>query len=360
MTIVWDHSSENFDGYYIERNGQRIDTLSSTERKYVDGNGIPGNTNEYSIITFVKREGEEYESVPVVKSAHFPTIPTMSAFAFPNSDLGSVDFAWFDTFLPPQTEGFRIYRRDETSDWGDPIATLGRNEMSYQDFTGVPGVVYQYDLRVVVSADQVLYESAPKIKECPDIIPDCVLGPTYPNVPTPENFLASDDKDNHVELTWLYDTLIFNDGFYVYDGDDNKIATVPVGKRKYNDIVNNVLPEGPYTYKIRAYKILDGNEYLSDPISVSDANTVATVGNVTTFTASDGEFSTKVILSWEEETTSIGDLKIYRDAVHIASVPASYDVYIDTEGIPGKEYIYVLKDENDLSIADLGSKKSQR
>ena len=339
ITLDWGHKSGHFDGYYIERDGVVIDTLDKTARTYIDREGVPGQVQEYRVITFVAKNNLLYESVPVKIVWNYPKIkPVGNLQITPDSLLGNITLRW--DYTPEDTEGYNIYRDDIL------IATIsGRENRFYNDITGIPQIAYVYDVRAFDIRDEQQHESD-----------EVTANINYPGVPVPTSVTASDSGFiNHITVNWEYQA-ISNDGFYIYK-DGIRVDTVDAGRRSFRQVFNQTT-SGSYT--VMAFRDINGHEYLSD---LSDADAGSTGTNMvntslTNVTASKGIHLNKVSVSWEFTGTNDTNVQIYRDSEHLATIPAINKVYQDIDGIPGKAYVYSIKLAPNDSKADIGYRKA--
>ena len=356
IQVSWDHLSNNVDGYFVYRNNTLIDTLYQDTTGYksmIDRQGVPGEVYTYRVSTFAKRKGMLYESVPFNSDEiTYPAIRLLTGVsASPNVPLGIVNLSWnYDLNEPEDVTGYKVYRNGELIK-----VVTGKENTSFTDNTGTPEADYMYEVRVFDIRDKVSYESE-----------GVAVNSIYPKVPVPFNVVATNDLKNQIKITWDYNA-VNNDGFVILRKSGNstvEVDRVPAGKRSFAHIINEkVEKDSTFDYYVQTYKdrpCPTCPDYLSELSNPAEgtikANTPPT--DLTNLEVSAGTYLNRVSVGWQYTGADTdADVKVYRDGVHLATVPARNNIFNDNDGVPGKKYVYrvVL---GDSSIAALGHKKA--
>ncbi|MEM9337746.1 MAG: T9SS type A sorting domain-containing protein [Bacteroidota bacterium] len=340
ITLSWSHESSHHDGYLIERDGILIDTLNYGTRTVNDPEGIPGAEYEYRVISYVDKGGVWYESVPIKTTLSYPAIHPVSGLqAVPDPALGQLELWW--TYVPEDVTGYHVYRDHElTATISDPSVT------SWTDTEGTPGISHTYEVVAFVLRDGQEYSGV-----------QSVVG-DYPMVPAPLAVVASDEASvNFIEISWEHAPQNHS-GFYLYEGNaTTRIATLTAGKRRFKQVYDESGMVNR-TYRLRAFREVNGEEYLSDFSNEAMGTTGAngSSGNLNNVTASKGAYTNRVSVTWE--STNPGNVKIYKDEQHIATEPALNGIYQDVDATPGQEYVYRVElIAEGYSLADKGYRK---
>jgi len=273
VTLSWEYTPDAADGFEIYRDGELIAEIEGTVLSYgnlplvsgdtmvINGNasyddyeGDPGTTHTYHVLAYVVREGDRYtsgiEELFLTTSAVFPEVSQVIGLdVAPKAAFGSVQLEF--GFPPNIVQGFQIIRD------GLPIDTvfeINQGDYTYQDFTGIPGEEYTYTVRAYdLRKGQVYFGGT----VCEETV-------TYPIVPTPQNFTASQGTfENHIELSWLLAFEAVIDSFYLENLTLGTTTSIAPGKRGYVDVVNTFTEE-QYEYRVRAARINEGQEVFSD------------------------------------------------------------------------------------------------
>ena len=338
LQLDWQHTSGNIEGYFLYRDSTLIDTLyrqDTTAYRTIDREARPG-PHRYQVTTFTTRGDLAYESVPVNLEVSYPDLllPT-NLTAQPDNLRGTVKLDW--GYTADDIEGYEIYRN------GTLIATLLKGATSLVDATGTPGVHYTYGVEAFdLRRDTV--SSSP-----------ATIDAQYPNVPAPTSITASDTAFfNHITIGWGYEALN-NEGFYIYR-DGTNVGTVAGGQRNFREVFQETTSG---SYQVSAFRKIAGIIYESDRSSPDPGSTkdIQPSPYLTNMAASDGAYINKTKLTWKY-TGPGGNVKIYREEEHIKTVPATDEVYSDTEGQAGKKYIYRALLADGRGSADLGHRKA--
>jgi len=273
VTILWEYLDGAADGFNIYRDGELIASVQDTFLNfgsrpneqgdvifengfgaYQDYSGAPGTVHEYYVLAYVDREGTRYESgveeLYLKLDETFPQLAEVKSLDVGiNDDLGTVQVLFdYEQFI---AKGFIILKD------GIPLDTILQDNSEsfvYQDFSGSPGEINEYSVRVYDVRDGVTYFSA---TNCSEIL-------EFPSVPVPQNLSASKgDFFNYIELDWQFELEAFVDSFHLENVTLGETTSYPSGRRKHVDVVNNNL-DPSYFYRIRASRVTPITTIYSD------------------------------------------------------------------------------------------------
>ena len=324
------HTSENFTGFKVYRDGALIATLSSSALAYYDKKGRPGTEHTYTITAYALKEGQEYESAhrtfPMEVYPLLHPVTDVAANLLPDK----VQLTWIPTTktLFRNFDGANIYRN------GTLIGTVHKGvEAKFDDLTGIPGTNYTYDFRNFKYNENTDDESEP--------VSITVL---YPNVTMPTNLVASDDAHTgYIALQWQH-TSENHDGFVILR-DTDTVAVVPLETTVYKDAVPGSAVSTTYTYTIKAFRELAGTKYYS--AAATDHGSAQASGSTevispANFTASN-DLSGHVLLQWEYPEYILSTFNIYRDGTLLTTLPTDNRVYYDYTAEPNRIYMYQIQ-----------------
>ncbi len=138
VQITWTDNSDDEEGFYIRREGTKIDSVAADVESYDDLTATPGTTYEYCVSAY-KACGESGQSCDDGTRKAIPDAPTDCAAS---SDLcGSVHFCWSDN--SDNETKFYIYRDAALLDSVDADINC------YDDLSGTPGTEYEYCVTAV-------------------------------------------------------------------------------------------------------------------------------------------------------------------------------------------------------------------
>ncbi len=283
VSIRWEYAPDAAQGFEIYRDGQLIaeiddqslafgdlpvavgDTLmTGNVAIYDDYSGLPGINHTYHVLPYVERDGDRYtsgiEELFLQESIVYPQLAEVSGLdVAQNNVLGSAEINFtYDQFV---VDGFQILRDGVVIDTVlSSIDTEGVSDYTAQDFTGLPGQVYTYSVRAFDRRIGVTYFGSVL---CEETI-------TYPIVPTPQDFTASQGTfENHVEIDWAFSTEAFVDSFYLENITLGVVEVFSTGKRRFIDVVND-FSDDKYQYRMRASRINEGQTTYSQWTDVRD------------------------------------------------------------------------------------------
>lgn len=315
VAISWVDMSNIEDGYYIYRDGARIDSTGANESWVDDTTGLPDSMYNYEVRAFA--EGEQ--SAAVSDSGwRGVVLPPVNVSASDGEYGDRVVITWED-----QTDvelGYRVYRDSVL------IGTTAANETRFEDTGIVFGVTYTYCVATVKDGTIDAIES----------IWVCDEGGT--GLTPPANVSASDSTyDDRITITW--DDLCPNeDGYEIARAltpDTVVLDTTRANVEVYHDFTadSNIT----YTYFVRAV-----NDSGGVSAAVADDGFMSIVLAPTNIEATDGTFEDHVDITWESQSKTAVLFKIYRDGAFIKSLSVGYNSYSDYGGTAGQVYDYTV------------------
>ncbi|MFH1568439.1 MAG: Ig-like domain-containing protein [Gemmatimonadota bacterium] len=310
VQVTWTDRSAIEAGYYIHRDGVRIDSTKVDAELYRDTMAVAGVTYEYEVLAF---DRERYTSEADGDDGYRGIIfPPLAVKASDGQYPGKVVVTWRD-----QAEGelgYNVYRD------GGFLSAVAADAESFVDHSPAAGQTHQYCVRTLRAGGA---ESA-------QICDSGGIG----ILPPPNNVAATDlTLDDRVEITWA-DTSNLEDGFYI-DRDGARYDTTGANSTWYSDA--GALPGTPHQYCVSAFSDSGG---VSTP--VCDSGTKSVVLAPTNAQATDGSFEGQVEITWESVSTTAVLFRITRDDTLIKTVDGDRRVYRDQGGTAGADYQYCV------------------
>jgi hypothetical protein len=133
VQVTWTDNSDDEAGFYIRREGTKIDSVAADVESYDDPTASPGTTYEYCVSAY-KACGESGQSCDDGTRKRIPAIPADCAASDDLCD--SVHFCWTDN--SDNETKFYIYRDAALLD------SVDADVECYDDLSASPGVTYEY------------------------------------------------------------------------------------------------------------------------------------------------------------------------------------------------------------------------
>ncbi|MEQ8704663.1 MAG: PKD domain-containing protein [Phaeodactylibacter sp.] len=362
VRLDWSYNGSAVSAFRIFRNDVPIADVPADERSYRDYEGIPFSEPTYSIVALLEREGILFQSRASEAEVEYP--PILSPFnvvATPNTNLGLTEISF--NYRAQGVSQFIVYRvsgGNRTELGNIPYTYDGTlQSFAFSDNTGVKDASYRYELVATDRREGILYESAPGISNLA----------VYPPPPPVDEFFATTDLPNWVDLDWAQDLGVNVDGFRIertFNSFQDTFFVFNPGKRTYRDVFFPFpnLPNTNMQYVIRSYRNVEGATYFSIPRNINGR--VANIANNTALSqviASKGTFTNRTRISWEYtgDIADVDNFLVYRDEEQIATLGADDSFYNDSDGVPGREYVYVVSavvnGNEDSGLSDIGFTK---
>jgi hypothetical protein len=367
VKLHWDHTSTNITGFRLYRGINWIADLPLSEiskdtfYRFTDFYGIPGELYVYGIKTYVVKEGNEYES-PLTYSNQvtYPGLPAPSpVLATPDPVNDQMIITWeYQKADNANFFGFRLVRANGGNT--DTLAHYHKGFISgetgstwqytYVDRTGKPSTNYTYSV--------VAYKAMPYFQSPPGS--DTKV---YPAVSVPHNLQATLNlHPGYVKLTW--DAVSNNhDGYLLIRGTDT-LGWLGKDIRSFTDVFTTAPTYTEYTYRLRAFREVDGMKYVSNQITKQGSAQVLANGNLLApqnFKASDN-YPNHILLTWDYPVYILSKFFVYKDGVLYDSMDNSLRFYVDTAVVPDQQYVYQLRGRHQgvwsAMATDAGSLKS--
>jgi hypothetical protein len=366
VRLNWSYNGEAVTAFRIFRNDIPIADVPADARSFFDYEGLPFSEPDYSIVALLEREGMVFQSRASEASVLFPALlPPFNASGTPNGLQGLVEISF--SYRAQGVDQFRIYKGPASNP--TEIGTIPydydgtEQSFSISDLTGVSNFGNAYRIVAESRRNGILFESAPA----------ATIVIIFPAPPPVEEFSATTDLPNWVDLSWSQSLDANVDGFrisrtYLSGGvtyRDTFLVLNP-GRRTYRDVFFPFpsLPTTNMDYEIRAYRNSAGVNYYSAPRFINGrvANTGANTA-LANVVATKGVFANRTRISWGY-TGNLGNVDnflVYRDEERIATLGPDDNFYNDSDGIPGKPYVYivsaVVNGVEDEGLADIGFTK---
>lgn len=349
--LTWTHSSVNYDGFSVFRNGTKIADVAKGTLSYQDKEAAPGASTIYSIKAKRKVENITHESVAATASAvTFPALaPVTLLTATPITTRNSVQLSW--TIPASLTagynfEGFRIYRNNVYIGEVAKRNITPTYTLPFEDRTGIPNTTYTYVVKTFRrNFDGTLYESAGVSKSG-----------VYPVVSAPTTMVAfNTGQVGQVSFSWnpaagINNTAAQNiDGQVILRNPSDTVAILPVVVNSHTVFTNSTTAA---TYSVRTFRIVNGIRYFSTAIQLAAAPAAGSSNPVlpTAFKASN-TYPNHVRLSWVYPDYVFSTFKIYRDNVLIATLATDERFYYDYTAVKGANHRYQIEAINGANTA---------
>lgn len=232
----------------------------------------------------------------------------------------------------PSGDSFKVLRDSVL------LSTEADTVTVFDDFTGDPGVVYDYCVVQVTSSG--------------DSAPVCDLGSK--SIFAPDSLVATDGTfDTHVQLTWA-DASSVESG-YVVLRDSLALDSLAVNAMSYQD--SSAVAGVQYNYCVHAFDALGFKSALS-----CDTGMRAVVPP-DSVTATDGTFLSFVRVTWVDPVLDEVGFRIRRDGEVIATVGPDTTTYDDSQAFEGIVHTYCVSTVSNSTVessqsCDTGSRSS--
>ncbi|MCR9099464.1 MAG: PKD domain-containing protein [bacterium] len=363
VQLNWAYNGDAVAAFRIFRNDVPIADVPADSREYLDYEGLPFSEPTYSIVALLDREGMQFQSRASEVNTTFPALyPPYAVVATADALEGLIDLEF--RYRAQGVDQFRVFRNfgGTSTELGSIPYTYDGSEQVFEfsDTSGMVGVSYQYQIVAYSRRDGVVFESAPGNSNAI----------SFPAVPPVEQFTATTEQTNWVDLDWLQNLQANIDGYridrtYVSGGTTYRdtFTVFSAGQRSYRDVFFPFpsLPTNNMQYEIRAFRNSVATTFFSVPritngrVANAGANT-----QLDQVVASKGTFANRTRISWiyGGNLSSVDNFVVYRDEEPIATLSSEDDFYNDSDGTPGKPYVYivvaVVNGNADAGLADIG------
>ncbi len=323
IQVRWLDRSEVEAGFRVFRSGAGPDSVYSLVAElepnvqvFEDVNVETGEIHDYCVLAFDSEGHVSVESCD--EGTRGFILPPGFVQATDGIHPDRVVVTWTD--VTDDEMAYRVYRDDVL------VEELASDTEMFEDVDSL-GVEHEYCVTAVRAfvdgGETTLVESA---WGC-----DTGIGGTATLEP-PFNVDASDDDfDGWVEISWDYASEL-GDGFHV-TRDDSLVAELSADVRFFED--TEIAPGDSATYCVSAVSDSGGVS-----IDVCDLGSRAVVVAPTSVNATDGDYETHVLVTWESASTSVVLFKILRDGVPIKTVSGGTRSYEDHKIDAGMDETY--------------------
>ncbi len=361
MNLDWSHTSTNFTGFRLYRNGERI--YQGKNINFVDVGGRPDSTEAYHITAYRTLNDIDFESVPADTIFKIypglPAVTLINVVPKPAQDLVAISWTIPTSLIAEYNyTGFHIYRTDVTSNQSVIIHTIDKffveagQVENIQDRSGIPNTAYKYEVRTFLKTSTVDAE-----KMGTDITV------TFPKVAPPLS-LTDGISAGKIKLDWQSPHTSTNyDGFVIYKGSPfDSIGDIGVQYiNTFTDFVTNPSQTTQEDYGVAAIRDLEGVRYYSDMVSLTSGPPTPgnSVEDFSSFTASrDQANHIKVCWEWESQAAE-WRFVILREGVRIDTVTYTARAYYDYEAPEGVDveysvYAYYLDQQETQQLFAVG------
>ena len=309
VDLTWTDNSDDETGFYVVRDGARIDTLAANTTAYTDLGAVPGTSYSYTIVAF--NECGTADASNADTGILLP-VPAAASDCAATDDLCSiVRITWTDNST--HEAGFSV-ERDLVA-----IGTTAANATQFDDSTTVAGIPYSYRIVALNSCG-----AAPPSNTDAGVSDSLSVAAS--------NCSATDAQCASVGVTWT-DNSTDETGFIVRR-DAAPIDTVAANTISYADV--GAVPGTTYLYSIVALNACgQATPSNSDP-------GVIPVPNAASSCAATDDVCGSLTVTWTDNSTDELGFIILRDAVPIDTTLADVTLYDDMAAIPGTSYSYSI------------------
>ncbi|MCP4633231.1 MAG: hypothetical protein GY855_09925, partial [candidate division Zixibacteria bacterium] len=304
VTVDWEWTETNHDGFIIYRDTDSIDVVGPAGRSYTDTNGPAFCISyDYQVAAASTNCGEGPLSIADPGTAIGPADGTASNLTASDSNCSLISLSWDYNEGQCQTDGFRIYR-----DAG-MLAEVASSVRSYEDMTATAGQTYNYYIAGFNSCGEGSVSNSDDGYQPPTLIV------------SPTNVEATDDDCASIIISWDW-TGIVPDGFKIFR-DDTEIAQANSNIRIYSD--ETAVMDQTYSYYITAFNICGNSQQSNIDNGFRPASITEAPNNVV---ASDDECN-QVTVNWEWNGEDADGFQIIRNGLPIGDVDSSSRSYLD-------------------------------
>ncbi|MGH7597289.1 MAG: fibronectin type III domain-containing protein, partial [bacterium] len=345
IDLTWTDNSGDEDGFKIERATSsggpysEIADVGADMTGYSDNTGLSANTQYFYEIRAYNANGNSSYSNEANATTHpnAPAAPgSLTATAMSSSQI---DLAWTDNSDgDDQEDGFKIERKTGAGGTYAEIASVGADETTYSDNTGLSeNTVYYYRVLAHNTTGNSAYSN--EANATPPLAP-------------PAGLTTTTTSNTSIDLAWT-DNSSTEDGYKIelstvgVSGPFTQIATASADAESYSSMGLN--SDTPYYFRVRAFQ---GTSH-SDYSNVSEATTFpdppAAPNSLTATAAS----NTQINLTWADNASNEEGFKIERKLTagvtfnQIATVGAGVTNYSDTGLSSTTSYTYRVRAHND-------------
>lgn len=342
-TMTWDsHLSNNFAGFFIYRNGERIATLATDATTYTDHYAEPSSTVTYALAAYRVVSEVNKESLRQLDAdVTFPALPVAeNATATAQSGQDIVNLDWDVPVTLTNTynyTGFAVYRKENGATEKTLIATKYKDfapagtTLTITDYTGKPEQAYIYEICTFLATPDSTYHANAEM-----------VSATFPAVTPASNLLATPDLAR-IDLDWNSPASDNLDGLTVFRNGTDSLIVINQNVTTFSD----ELPiQGiNYDYSVRSFRRVEGQIYYSVPTTVSAVKTSTWSGSPiipAQFSATE-DLPNVVKLCWEYPEFALSTFEIRREGTVIATLPTTARAYYDYDAVQGQSYNYSIR-----------------
>ncbi|MDA8693260.1 hypothetical protein N9L92_04290 [Saprospiraceae bacterium] len=343
IQLSWSPEHGNYDGFEIFKGTDKLGEVPKGESLiWTDHTGVPGILSFYNLRAFTLDSGIRTYSDIAYAAVEFPILdPVEYITVTPQIGENRLLIQWSHPY--DAHDNYLITRNGIPFDVVPTGTTL-----SAIDSTGVPGVLYNYE--IVSQKGSYLSESRFAEALYPEAEP---IRSFNILAPISLNFPFGVISENHILLVWTYEenaTDSFRIIRYLKDANDNKIdervlATIDGSINEYKDYTGQ--PNLDYYYEILAVINRGDNEYFSARRDFWAEHLIyPEITPPFLFSSAVQVDLAKIEFSYENVYPGIDSMEIFRGNTYLNNVQPGYNTststasFIDKEGVNGVNYDY--------------------
>ena len=340
VNMSWAHTSTNYNGFRLYRNGTKIADIAPGTFAYQDKDAPPASNVTYVLKAKRFVNNITFESFgQTVSNVAIPTLPALASItATASAPRNSVIVSWtIPATLPANYnyDGFRIYRRVS----GGADVYIGQLPKAinppFEDKTGIPSISYTYTVKTYLRLpDNSIAESA-----------GMSAVRIYPVVSAASALTATTNLAGEVQLAWTApaNTIKNIDGQVVLRGPDT-LAVLATNSNSFRVFTNSATNA---VYSVRVFRVVDGQKRFSTPINATGRSAAGVISpEYASNVVASQNLANHVRVSWDYPSYILSTFNVYRDNALLATIPTESRVYIDNTATLGVKHLYQIEPTN--------------
>ena len=338
-TLMWQHDSDNFDGFRLRRGGELVAELEPSARTFKDYYAPPDMVHDYTLVAFRKNTGitamndpEETSAPAMAASSPVPLPSVEGLMAEMITERNAVRLSWS---LPQEAgkfdalAGFVVIRNDSLIKYVPKKA----DQYSYDDERGMPGENMTYSVKPCLITPDKTHFGAPNNVDI-----------TYPS-PTAPSITVDASNSGYATVSIDEAYLQNNSNFDGFECSANQVpfdTLIPCeGTTTY------FVPESDYgdiEITVAAFRVVGGQFRYGDETTqmVNMTESTGAIEAPSSFQAS-RHIPKHVALHWEYPEYIFAEFEIIRDETPIDTVSRSTRYYYDRAIEPGERHLYAIR-----------------